>query len=219
MPGPRYARHTRTKHPLTRIDYVLLLVLAGLIIAVGVGLLFLRRDGVLGGGRETPAFSFDLVDVRQVPIERTAPQGELDRDATLVHELLDRLYAGGFVDPEQWEDGRFTSLFDAFSGDAAKSASTDLEDLTLGDLATRLDFVDPVRGRLRVSFLVDPMGELYAAVAQTRFRARGELGTGGLVRIVHGGTYFLRPLRGAWMVVGYNVKGASDSLPPGFQPS
>lgn len=219
MPGPRYARHTRAKQSFTRIDYVLLLILAALIIAVGVGILLFRENGVLDGGRETPAFSFDVVDVRQIPIERKAEQREVDREATLVHEVLDRLYVGGFIDPEQWENGRFTAVFDVFSGDAARTAADDLTELTLGDLATQLEFVNPVRGRLRVSVLVDPAGEPYAAVAQARFRARGELGTGRLVRIVHGGTYFLRPVDGAWAVVGYDVKGATDSLPPGFEPS
>lgn len=193
----------------------LVFILPFLVAIAGVGYVLYLRDGDGGpGGREIPEFTFEVNNVRQIPVDRRARGEDVDRETEVVHALLDTLYTNGFVDPRLWEEGTFPGVRDLFAGRAARRAARDLGDLTLGGISKRLELVNPREGKLNISFLVDERRDLYAAVADTRFRARSLLPRGDRLQILHVGTWFLRPIDGAWRIVGYEVEGAQDSGPP-----
>lgn len=195
-----------------------LAVVAGVlavVAALGVGgwFLFLRDDALLGG-REAPAFSFQLGKVSSVSLERKAPKGPLQEAAEQLRSTLDAMYAAGFVDPDKWEGGTFPEVLDAFAMDASEVAGRDLADLTLGPASSQVEFVDPGRSRLAVEFLIGQEGQPYAAVAAAVFRATGELANGGTLGITHEGRYIMRPIDGRWMIVGYTVDGQLQPRKP-----
>lgn len=175
----------------------------------------LTRDGGPLGGRDVPAFSFEVLDVSGTGLTGKADRAALAPALDAVHHTLDELYVGGFIDPDRWEGGEFPDLVESFAGDAAIRAQENVDDLTLGDAAERVSFVDPSHGRLEVRFLLGEEGNPFAAWATTLFRARGIVEDGGGVAIEHRGRYLLRPVEDRWLIVGYEVSGR---LRPGPSP-
>lgn len=205
MPTRRRVTPTRRRVPWV-------IFLAPFVLILGAVAFFLfRGEGPLGGGRETPEFSFEVRRVSQVAVSGREKNVAVKRATKEIHAVLDDLYTDGFVDPASWDGGRFPTIVEAFTGDAADRVEEDLGDLTLGKTARRLEFVQPMASILRISFLLDPDGSPYAAVAETTFRADGELERGGALRIAHAGTYFLQPAGDAWRIVGYEVEGSLDT--------
>ena len=191
-----------------------------LLAVVGVSLFFFLRDGgalpsPLGPEEpEVPEFSFVVQKARAYPLAR-GPRGRRHQ-ATVeqVQEVLNRLYVGGFVDPSQWEDGRFTTALEQFAGSSARAARHDLPDLTLGKTAVWLNLVTPEEGVLRMTLLYDRSGNPVMAVADARFEAAGDVaGEPEDVSIVHRGEYILRRVRGRWAIIGYQVRGKIAERP------
>jgi len=171
-----------------------------------------------GGGdtppeREIPTFTFKVGDVTPVPVALGG--GIATKEETrAVKAVLERLYTVGFVDPREWAGG-FPALGELFSGDAAARAPKDLEDLTLGSSAPKIEFVEPRPGDLTLSFLVDAESQAISAIAETEFNAHGRLKQGGRLTIVHTGRFWLEPVGDAWTIVGYEVDGSIDSAEGG----
>lgn len=161
------------------------------------------------GERAIPTFTFKVSDVTSVPV---ALGGGLPtkEETRAVKGVLERLYTIGFVDPREWAGG-FPALGELFSGDAAGRVTKDLEDMTLGSSAPKIEFVEPRPGQLTLSFLVDAESQVISAIAETEFNARGRLKAGGRVSIVHTGRFLLEPAGEAWTIVGYEVDGSIDS--------
>jgi len=163
--------------------------------------------------REIPTFTFKVGDVTPVPV--VLGGGVSTKEETrAVKGVLERLYTVGFVDPREWTGG-FPALGELFSGDAAARAPKDLEDLTLGSSAPKIESVEPRPGRLALSFLVDAESQAISAIAETEFNARGRLKQGGRVTISHTGRFWLEPAGDTWTIVGYEVDGTIDSEEPG----
>jgi hypothetical protein len=186
------------------------------------------RDGaplpILNRGPDTPEFSFRLAKVTSVALNGKPSKSALRQSAAKLRSTLDDMYAAGFVDPDKWEEGTFPEVLDAFAGQASRVAGADLDDLTLGNASTEIDFVEPGPSRLEVRFLLGQNKRPYAAVATTRFKAKGDLARGGSLLITHEGRFIMRPLEGRWAVVSYWVDGTMrPRLPapgsPGSKPA
>jgi hypothetical protein len=188
-------------------------VVAGAILvlaAVGAGLwffLFRDGDGLLGEDQDAPGFQFELRKVETVALDGVPSDDVLNGVAEELQATLDAMYSAGFVDPDQWQDGEFPAVLEAFADEAAKGARKDLADLTLGEAAQELESVAPGPSRLDVKFLLTPDQQPFAAVATTTFRAEGVLEQGGILSVVHEGRYLMQRIEGEWLIVGYEVDG------------
>lgn len=181
-----------------------------MVAAVGVAVwFFLLRDGggFLDGGRDTPAFRFDLRKVTSVTLDGEPSEEALEGVAQELQSTLDAMYSAGFLDPDQWEGGEFPGVLEAFAERAADGARKDLPDLSLGPAAMELDSVTPGRTRLDVQFLLTREEQPFAAVASTRFRAEGVLSDGGTLTVFHEGRYLMQRIDGLWLIVSYDVDG------------
>lgn len=153
---------------------------------------------------------FLLVDLRRVDgisVAGRMPQSRLRAVAEDVRETMTGVYSTGFVDTAQWHDGRFPALFEHFVQGAQRQARRDLEDLSLGSTARRLDVVRPDRARLGVRVLVGSEGRALSAVATMQFLATGFAGEDREVPIHQQGRYVLRPVGDRWLIVAYDVRG------------
>jgi hypothetical protein len=191
-----------------------------LLAVVGVFLFFFLRDGgalppPLGPEEpEVPQFSFVVQKARAYPLARKPRKTRHQRTVEQIHEVLNRLYVGGFVDPDQWEDGRFTTALEQFAGSTARKARRDLGDLTLGKTAVWLNLVTPEEGVLRMTLLYDRAGNPILAMVKARFEAAGDVaGEPQDVSIQHRGEYIVRRVRGRWAIVGYEVRGKIAQRP------
>ena len=198
-------------------------VIAALALVAGAAWFFFLREGApvsLAGDREVPEFSFDLGTIRGFPVAEPADRDEIESVSEDIRERLDALYVAAFIDPSKWEGGEFPEVFEAFGPGAERRARKDLEDLTIGEAAsTALTYVKPLTGHLSVRFLVDETRSPVAAVAKAQFSADGDAEDGVNVAIQHDATYYMEPVDGAWLIVGYDVHGivtpAPDAPSPG----
>jgi hypothetical protein len=195
------------------------LVLA--LIGVGVWFLFLR-DGApisLADEREVPDFSFDLGTIRGFPVAEPADKEEIESVAEDIRERLDTMYVAGFVDPSKWNGGEFPEVLEAFGGGAERRARKDLDHLTIGEAATSaVTYVQPLTGHLSVRFLVDESRSPVSAVARAQFSADGDATDGSNVAIQHDATYYMEPVDGEWLIVGYEVHGIVTPVPEPLAP-
>ncbi|HSJ50335.1 MAG TPA: hypothetical protein VLA90_03490 [Actinomycetota bacterium] len=190
------------------------------LVAAGVVLiLFLGGggDGGLldpGGGDEpsdeTPAFDFRLTKTSVVATLPEADFEALERAAVpateSVAEVVDQLYTTAFLDPTTWRDGDYESIFPLFTDDAAATARTNLETLTLGaEAGDVFETVRPQRGSIRFNVLFDPESAPDTVVADVRFFALGERRDGTFVTIVSEGSLFLRNLHG-WRITAFDLE-------------
>jgi hypothetical protein len=191
-----------------------------LLAVIGVFLFFFLRDGgalppPLGPDEpEVPQFSFVVQKARAFPLARRPRARRHEATVEQIHEVLNRLYVGGFVDPNQWEDGRYTTALEQFAGSSARAARRDLGDLTLGNTWAQLDLVTPQQGLLRMSVLYDRAANPVLAVVAARFEGVGDV-TAEVdeISIDHRGEYILRRVRGRWAIVGYEVRGKIAERP------
>jgi hypothetical protein len=191
-----------------------------LLVAIGVFLFFFLLDGgalppPLGPEEpEVPEFSFVVKKATPFPLARKPPVRTHRKAVQQVRGVLDRLYVAGFVDPGQWEDGRFTAALEQFARPSAREARRDLPDLTLGTTAIWLNLVTPEEGVLRMTLLYDRAGNPVLAVVKARFEAAGDVaGEPQDVSIKHDGEYILRRVSGRWAIVGYRVRGKIAERP------
>jgi hypothetical protein len=188
-------------------------VVLGIAVVGGAAWFLLFREGGLVGP-DVPEFSFQIDRVKSRGVEGPATSEALQGPSEDLRSTLDAMYVAGFVDPGKWQGGRFPEVLEAFAGPAARRARRDLQDLTLGSTSRRLEHVEPTRGRLSVSFLLDG-DRPFAAVAFAAFRAVGDLSSGERLAIEHRGEYVMRAIGGAWRIVGYEVEGNMKRAPGG----
>lgn len=190
-----------------------------LLAAISATLFFvLRERGVLPpplgpDEPEVPEFSFVVEKAAAFPLARRPRPEPRAKAVEEVRGVLDDLYIAGFLDPGQWTDGGFAAALEQFAETTAREARRDLDDLTVGDTGAQLEAVAPQEGLLNVSLLFDTQRRPLVAVAETTFRAVGELTAGGEVSIEHRGEYILRLVRGRWAIVGYEVRGKIAEAP------
>jgi hypothetical protein len=200
------------------------LVVAGvvLLVAVGVGLAFLFRDGgdavrTEGPGEpspaasvapETPAFRF-RVTARRIEPTTGAGLSERDRRAArratdAAQALLTRLYVEGFLDPSSWREADYDAAFAVFTRAAASEARRRAGAVTAGPHAgDRYTAIEPAGGTLSLRVLVDRAGApaLVAGVVEFRARALGD----PPVAIRSEGSFLLRRGAHGWRIVSFDV--------------
>jgi hypothetical protein len=176
-----------------------------------------NRDSGPGKGQDPGkvghGVNFDLV-VSRLGVRTVAEKlsrGQVESATEDVRVAVQDLYLGGFVDPDRWHDGEFPDAFDVFEPTTEKNARKDLNALTLGAAAGRLEWVEPTKGRTSIVFLLDDQNRPVQAVAGVVFGAVGHLKDGGTVKISNGADLILRPVDGAWQVYSYE---ASTTIEP-----
>lgn len=126
---------------------------------------------------------------------------------------MTRLYSIGFVDPDRWDEGRFPALYRLFARDVREGVRRDLQELTLGKLATRLSAVRPRRARLGVRFLLDRGGHPVTAVAKMTFAGVALTDAEGVrAELSQDGDYVLRRIAGRWRIVSFHVRSRMPSV-------
>lgn len=149
----------------------------------------------------------EVARVEEIAVGGRVDRGDIRTAVGSVRDTLTSLYTTAFVEPTGWAGGRFPQLGRSFAGDARVESRRDLEDLTLGPTARRLEAVRPRRARVNLRILVGAEGRPISTIALMEFRATGLGPTIGEIPIQHQGRYVLRPVEGRWLVVAYDVRG------------
>jgi hypothetical protein len=200
----------------------MLLVGAGLVALLAIGaiaVLILNDDGSVRTlhlsptpsevvPSEAPELEFtksteELVRTAPGPINRRHRQA-IGRAATAVRSILTDLYSEAFLDPTNWEQGRYTDAFEAFAGGAKEQAEAHPDLLTAGARAgERYDSILPESGRLATRILLDRTGKPTLLVSVVRFSAAA-LGTEPLT-FRSDGQFFFERIDGSWKIVSFHV--------------
>jgi hypothetical protein len=192
------------------------------VLAIGVIALLVRNDGPVrtshpGGSTPSeggvappgiPDFSFtkstrELVRTSAGPINRRHREAS-ERAATSVRSILTDLYTEGFLDPANWEQGRYADAFRSFAGGARKQAEARPDLLTAGTQAgDRYDWILPGSGRIATRILLDRTGNPTLLVSMVRFSAAA-LGAEPFT-LRSSGQFFFERIDGSWKIVSFHV--------------
>jgi hypothetical protein len=155
-----------------------------------------------------PAFRFtkatrELVRTSLGRIKRRQREASV-RAATAAREILTDLYTQGFLDPNNWEQGRYADAFRGFTAGAREQAEERPGLLTAGPRAgDRYERILPVSGRVDTRILVDRAGDPTLLVSIVRFSAAA-LGPEP-VTLRSKGQFFFERLGGTWKIVSFHV--------------
>ncbi len=123
--------------------------------------------------------------------------------AEAVRRVMTQMYSTGFVDPDAWQGGRFPTLEDLFTIRTRSRVRRDLDELTLGPIARRVDEVRLGASTIGVRFLVG--SRPLVAVAAVKFRGTATV-DGTTLPILHSGSYTLRRVGDRWQIASYEVR-------------
>jgi hypothetical protein len=222
----RHAAASSRRKPITiALAVVAVLGLGALAFALTGG-----NDGPLGPlvpgtgepDRVTPEFDFAVRPARAVPtVQQKAKHHvpEAEKASTEVTVVLDDLYTAAYLDPDNWTNGTYDSMLEAFDAKAAAQAGSDLATLTAGASAGEtFDDIQPGRGLVRSDVLMDAKGHAASVAARVTFTARATSLDGTVTLMMSEGEFFFRPVDGGWKVVGFDVK-RSDKVVEAPTPS
>jgi hypothetical protein len=195
------------------------LIVGGVIVvaAVVLGFVFLGGDGGgiipgLGGSPKppTPEFAFDVTKVTPVATRNDVKHAELQADAEVaadeVTAQMDALYMGAFLDPDNWLDGSYDSVWELFESGASSEAQSQIETLTAGvGAGDTFEQILPDEGKLKTKVLFDQDEQAFSVVAITRFEAVGTGKDGDDVRMTSRGQFVFQQVDGEWRVVSFKV--------------
>jgi hypothetical protein len=116
---------------------------------------------------------------------------------------LSSFYDAVFMDPATWKNGVPDRAWSVFDPSVRTQARQDGEALTLGSHAATLKSVRVEDSSLSVEVLVDPRGNLRAAVATVRFDGVATLVTGQEATVTNKASFLLQPAGQTWLVAGY----------------
>jgi hypothetical protein len=140
--------------------------------------------------------------------------------ASAVAKTMDSLYTAAFLDPSNWRDGAYDSVWTLFDEQAGTSAQQQEQALTLGTSAgDTFETVGDPKGRVAVKVLMNDQDQPVTAVAIVTFQALGTGKDGTLTRIVSKGQYFLRPGSDGWRVYSFSVSRHDTETVPTPGPS
>jgi hypothetical protein len=157
---------------------------------------------------ETPTLEFtkatkELVRTAPGPINRRHRKA-IEHAATTVRSILTDLYTEAFLDPANWQQGRYTDAFGAFAGGARKEAEAHPDLLTAGAQAgERYDSILPESGRVATRILLDRTGRPTLLVSIVRFSAAA-LGAEPFT-FRSDGQFFFERIHGSWRIVSFHV--------------
>ena len=172
----------------------------------------------------TPGFAFQTTKVLPIPTVATAKLVKLkpaaQSAAKAVTTVLDTLYANAFLAPGNWQDGSYDDVWASFDPKASAAAQQDLETLTAGAAAgdTYSD-IQPSRGTVKISVLMDAKGQPQTASATLVFSANATKKAGGTTLLRSEAHYFLQRFGSAWKVVSFQVKRTDVANAPAPSPS
>jgi LCP family protein required for cell wall assembly len=130
------------------------------------------------------------------------------------------MYEAAYLDLGAWSDGRSSDHLAFFARDAARGARSDVRNLALGPVGSRIDAIGARPARLGLRFLLARNRRPMAALASVRFQAVGESDEGA-VRIRQRGDYTLHRIGGRWRVVAFEASarvGPRRARPSVFSP-
>jgi hypothetical protein len=189
--------------------------------------------GCGGGGApkpsQTPSTSPSLPprEAFVFPLSHTASVVTGKRNATAtkdaaadIQATLSSFYDAAFMDPNAWKQGLSADAWNAFATAVRERAKNDAASLTLGEAGTGLTALSITNASLSVRVLLDPKGRPEAAVATVVFETSGSLTGGEPVMVSNQASFFLQPIDGQWLVVGYpkaktEVEAPSPTPSPG----
>jgi hypothetical protein len=194
-------------------------IVGGVIVvaAVVLGFVFLGGGGgglipILGGSPKppTPEFAFDVTKVTPVATRNEVKHAELQADAEVAADevtvQMDALYMGAFLDPDNWLDGSYDSVWELFESGASAEAQLQIETLTAGvGAGDAFEQILPDEGTLKTKVLFDQKEQAFSVVAITRFEAVGTGKDGDDVRMTSRGQFVFQQVDGEWRVVSFKV--------------
>jgi hypothetical protein len=193
------------------------LIVGGVVVVAAVVLGFLLLGGadgipILGGSPNppTPEFAFKVTKVTPVATRAESKHQDLE---TKAHEAADQvveqmsaLYIGAFLDPDNWLDGSYDSVWELFDEGAGAEAQSQVETLTAGAGAgDAFEQILPEAGVLKTKVLFDLKDEAFSVVANTSFEAVGSGKDGQDVRMSSRGQFVFQRVDGEWRVVSFKV--------------
>ena len=210
-------RSTRNGHRRKGASPALIAIPLVLVVAaVGLFLFLSRGDGggiPFVGGDDTPPVTpmeFKIRKTRAVATSENADVEALAQQAATVGQeltpMLDDLFTNAFLDPENWQDGDYTEVWETFTEGARTTAEQNVETLTLGAAAGDVyDRVEPTKGSLEYDVLFDQDGAAIQVVVKFRFYALGTRSDGTYTAIISHGQLFLDDA-GSWEISAFDVK-------------
>ena len=188
-----------------------------MVAAVVLGFALLGGDAggiipIIGGSPKppTPEFAFDVTKVTPVATHNDVKHAELQAGAETasgeVTTQMDALYMGAFLDPDNWLEGSYDSVWELFESDASTEAQTQIETLTAGvGAGDAFEQILPEKGTLKTKVLFDQEEQAFSVVAITRFEAVGTGKDGDDVRMTSRGQFVFQQVDGEWRVVSFKV--------------
>ena len=200
----------------------MILVLAVLLIAGGIGAFALLGGGSDSGGdgdggdggpevsNETPEFAFDMRFVTVVP--SSSDDAKPDQEAAQpvaenITEAMNAYYRSAFLDPNNWREANYDSAWSAFlDKEAVTGAKEQADVITLGDAYTGAESVMPKPSTDSVKILLSPTGKPAEAVAQVTFGALVTDASGELTTVSNLGQFFLKPVGAKeWKIYAFRI--------------
>ena len=204
-----------------------------LVAAIGViGFVIGSRDDRIApsiiqtGPERTPAFAFAVGRTGALPTAairsrkpvRTDPLLRLRGASRLASKRaiasITRLYRSAFLDPANWRDGTYESLWRDFARAARAQARKDVRVLTVGAAAGEAyDAIVPRPSAISTTVLLDRKGKPVMVLVNARFRALGRRIAGSSdTRFDSTGRFFFQRVGGSWKIASYDVRRSDDRV-------
>jgi hypothetical protein len=200
---------------------VLVGVGVGVLVVLGLVAVLVFRGKSNPGAQvsSSPSAGFQFVNVKVDPLATAAgaDQKKTTRAATpiasLVTQQLNTLYGQGFLNPADWQQGKYDTALVVFDPGALTAAQKQLGELTAGTAAgstySSIAFVttgsQPDQADLKVEVLLDKSNKPVSAVGIVKFTATAKGKDGSTVTLKSQGQYIFRDVGGTWKIVSFNV--------------
>ena len=196
------------------------IVIAAVVILVAAGVFFATRGkgplvGLVPGTSKSPALptpDFHFRGSKAVAIPTTASgsakklKGPAEQAAGETTGVIHQLYTSAFLDPGNWQNGTYDSLYEVFTSSAAAQAKAHADVLTAGPRAgDTFANIQPGKATIESDVLMDAQGHPFTVVAKVTFTAQGTVTDGPTTLFVSKGQFFLRRIDGNWKVVAFDV--------------
>jgi hypothetical protein len=194
-----------------------LLIGVGLVIVLVIGAVVLivldddsgpPADGEAAGeSPAAPSFRFtessrDLVRTSRERIGKRHRQASVEA-AAAAQQVLTVLYAEGFLDPANREQGRYTDAFRGFTKGARERAEARVALFTAGPHSDRFERITPKSARIATRILLDREGAPVLVVSTVRFSALASGSDTVLLR--SNGRFLFERVGRTWKVVSFQV--------------
>jgi hypothetical protein len=153
-------------------------------------------------------------------------QGKAKPAAAQVLKIMNAIYVGGFLDPNNWQTGAYDSVWASFDQGAAAEAKKQIDTLTAGSGAgAAFERITPRSGTMQARVLLDSKDVPFSVLASVEFRAVGRGKDGSELLISSNGQFVFQLFGGVWKVVSFRVvrndqkQAPSPSATPSGSPS